>query len=82
MKKNYTVIGIYGDNQQPWMAHVEQAGSPKVAAKRAIGIIYEGGQNGVEVEDIFVVDVIEGYANGVLCNDKLLNIDDLKPRKK
>jgi hypothetical protein len=79
-EKSYTVIGIYGDNQQPWMAHVEDASSPKDAAKKGIVITYNKGENGVELEDIFVVEVVEGYVNGVLCNDAVLSLKALKSK--
>lgn len=78
MKKNYTVIGSYGDNSQPWMAHVANSTSPRAAAKRGIRDIYAKGENGVELEDIFVVEVIEGYVMGTLGNDAVLDIKDLE----
>jgi hypothetical protein len=79
--KSYTVIGIYGDNQQPWMAHIEEASSPKDAAKKGIAITYNKGENGVEQEDIFVLEVLEGYANGVLGNDVVVSLKDLNSKK-
>ena len=78
VSKGYTVLGIYGDNQQPWGTFVESARSPKAAALKGIKAIYANGTNGVEREDIFVVDVLQGYANGVLCNDKILSEKDLR----
>jgi hypothetical protein len=78
---DFTVIGIYGDNQQLWMAHIDKAASPKVAAKKAIKIIYADGKNGVELEDIFIVDVFKGYHTGTLCNDHVVSIKDLNKSK-
>ena len=80
-EKSYTVIGIYADNQQPWMTHVEKAASPKDAAKKGIAITYNNGENGVELEDIFVVEVLEGYAYGILGKDVIVSLKDLKSKK-
>ncbi|MBE3144550.1 MAG: hypothetical protein IMZ61_11595, partial [Planctomycetes bacterium] len=75
----YVTVGIYGDNQQPWMAIVDKADSPRDAALKAIEITYNNGENGVEKEDIFVIEVIKGRAaRGVLGNDKILNLKDLQ----
>ena len=78
MKKNYTVFGIYGDNSQPWMTYVANAATPKAAAKKGILIAYNKGENGVELEDIFVIEVVEGYVQGVLGNDDVMGMKDLK----
>jgi hypothetical protein len=79
-EKDYTVLGIYGDNQQPWMAHVEKATSPKDAAMKGINITYNKGENGVELEDIFVIEVVKGYVNGILGNDVVISLKDLKSK--
>jgi hypothetical protein len=80
LAQGYTVIGIYSDNQQPWMAIVDEADTPQQAALKAIEITYNNGENGVEKEDIFVVEVIAGRAaRGILCNDKVLSLKDLAP---
>jgi hypothetical protein len=78
--KNYTVIGIYGDNQQVWMRHVEKASTPRAAAKKAIELTYDNGENGVEMEDIFVMDVFEGKVQGILGNSYVLSLKDLKKK--
>ena len=72
-QKWYTVVGVYMDNNQPWMEHVKRgnggATSPKDAALIALtsGIIseYPSGQPAV-------VEVIEGKVKGILGNEKLL----------
>ena len=76
-QKNYTVVGIYGDNQQPWMEHVK-AETPKAAALGGIKKIDKRNDGAVEIEDIFVVDVIEGTVKGCLCNEKVVDRDDLE----
>lgn len=80
VEKGYTVIGIYADNYQSWMAHVEKASSPKDAAEKGINITYNKGENGVELENIFVIEVVKGQINGVLGNDAVINLKDLKSK--
>lgn len=77
-KRNYTVFGIYGDNSQPWMTYVADVVSPRTAARRGILITYDKGKNGVELEDILVIEVVEGYVKGVLGNDAVMGMKDLK----
>jgi predicted metallopeptidase len=78
MKKkiDYTVIGIFGDNQQPWMEHVK-ALTPKAAALAGIKKIDKRNDGGVEVEDLFVIEVIRGHVKGCLCNEKVVNKNSL-----
>lgn len=75
--KSYTVVGIYADNQQPWMTRVEST-SPRNAAIKGIETVYDDGKNGPELEDILVVEVIEGDVSGVLGNDTVASLKDLK----
>jgi hypothetical protein len=77
--KSYTVFGIYGDNQQPWARQVE-ATTPRKAAIEGITLCYDEGRNGAELEDIFVLDVVEGAVNGVLGNDCVISLKDLKSK--
>jgi hypothetical protein len=60
----YTVIGIYSDNQQPW-GNIVEAENPLKAAIKAIKDLYDDGKCGGELEDMFVVDVIEGEHQSV-----------------
>ena len=69
LEEGYTVIGIYGDNQQPWMVQVN-ADSPLEAAIAGINKTYDGGKNGPELEDIFVVEVVAGKMKGILDPDR------------
>jgi hypothetical protein len=75
--KKFTVIGLYADNQQPWMSFVE-AGHPKAAAKKGITQLYDNGSCGAELEDIFVVEVIAGHNQGLLGNQKVSSLAALK----
>lgn len=87
IEEGYTVVGIYGDNQQPWVTFVDKAKNPKIAARKAIKAIYAKGTNGVEAEDIFVVEVFKGYHQGVFdphshnLPDQVFNLKDLNKRK-
>jgi hypothetical protein len=77
-KTNYTVVGFYKDNDQPWMDHVK-ADNPQAGARASIQKMFESNnEGGVPLEDIIVVEVIEGHVKGCLCNEKVVNVDDLK----
>jgi hypothetical protein len=78
--KDFTVIGFYADNQQPWMAFV-RATSPKAAAKLGIKTVYDNGESGAELEDMFVVEIVEGQRHGVLGNQKVVSLEDLNKKK-
>jgi len=77
---DFTVIGMYADNQQLWTSHVEEASSPKEAAIKGINNIIE--KEHVETEDIFVFEVFEGHITGKLNNIHALCLDNLKEMKK
>jgi hypothetical protein len=76
-KKAYTVFGIYSDNQQPWGQQVE-ATTPREAAIEGITQCYDDGKGGAELEDMFVLDVVEGHVTGILGNDVVVNLESLK----
>jgi hypothetical protein len=78
--KDYTVIGFYGDNKQPWMSFVV-ASSSKAAAKKGIKTTYDNGESGAELEDMFVVEVVAGQMYGLLGNQKVISLKDLNKRK-
>lgn len=77
-QKGYTVVGVWADLQQPWMAHVE-AKNPDEAAAKGIRQTYNKGKNGGELEDLFVVEVIAGTHHGLMDNqpDTTINIKGL-----
>lgn len=75
--KDYSVVGIYADNQQPWITWV-RANTPVEAALKGIKKTFRNGENGVEEADIFVVDVLKGKVKGYLCNDKVVSKKDLE----
>ena len=79
-KQTYTVIGFYADNMQPWITFIE-ASSPKAAAKLGIKTIYDNGNGGAELNDIRVVEVVNGQHLGMLINQKVVNLKDLNKRK-
>ena len=54
----YTVIGIYGDNQQPWMIFVEDASSPKEAARKGIQIVQGEGKESVPLSEILSSSIL------------------------
>lgn len=78
-KKNYTAFGIYSDSQQPW-THSVEATSPRAAAMKAIEELYNDGKGGGELEDIFVVDVVEGTHQSLLNNSVVVSLKDLKDK--
>lgn len=63
----YTVIGIYGDNNQPWIEFADGA-NPMDAARNAI-LAWMKEQDSDEEPDILIVDVIKGRHPGVLNNE-------------
>ena len=68
MKKAHTVIGLYADNQQPWIEHVSSE-NPRQAAIDAItklSVEYD-------CDDMYVVEVLEGTHMGTLLNDTVLH---------
>lgn len=77
-KKSYTVFGIYGDSQQPWTHWVNGSASPRAAAKRAITELHK--VNSAEIDDIFVVDVIEGTHRSLLGNCVVVSLKDLRAK--
>jgi hypothetical protein len=64
--RDYTVIGYYRDNNQPWMAH-ESAPDPQAAAGKALARLTAQSSG-----DPAVVEVIVGRHKGVLCNESLV----------
>lgn len=78
-KKTYTAFGIYSDSQQPW-THSVGASSPREAAEKAIVELYDDGKGGGELEDIFVVDVVEGTHQSLLNNSVVVSLKDLKDK--
>ena len=78
MQKPYTVVGIYADNQQPWMEHV-MANNPKAAAIKGINQLSKSDDQ-PDPDDLYVVEVIEGKVKGVLCNDEPLSLEKLKEK--
>ena len=78
MKKileDYSVVGIYADNQQPWINWV-RATTPKEAALKGIKKTCKNGD--VEETNILVVDVLKGKVKGYLCNDTVVSKRDLE----
>jgi hypothetical protein len=86
--KEYTVIGFYRDNNQPWMEHVRGATSPRDAAIMALDEVFlrvlgrEALSGGIIssgdpcVSDPCVVEVIKGKVKGILGNEKLVDLTD------
>lgn len=77
--KPYTVIGLYCDNQQPWMAHV-MAKTPRTAAIAAIKKL-ENGPDKCDADNLVVIEVVEGKVRGVLGNDAPLSLESLQNMK-
>ena len=80
--KHYTVIGIYADNQQPW-GNIVKADTPLEAAIKAVIDLYDDGKCGGELEDMFVVDVLEGQHMSVCPSGsgRILSLKDLQEIK-
>jgi hypothetical protein len=74
----FTVIGFHGDNHQPWMAQVDDATDQRDAALQGIQKIFEASEASVEIEDLFVVEVIKGHHKGGLGNEACLTRSDLE----
>jgi hypothetical protein len=73
--KDFSVVGIYADNNQPWVEWV-RASTPQEAALKGIKKTYKKGENGVEEADIFVVEVFKGHIRGQLPNDTTISVKD------
>ena len=75
----YTIIGIYADNKQPW-GNIVEAESPLKAAIKAIKDLYDDGKGGGELEDMYVVDVLEGEHQSVCpsVSGEILSLKDLE----
>lgn len=63
----YTVVGYYGDNDQPFVAHVK-TDSPEAAVKASWG-------ETDSPSDLVVVEVFEGHHQGVLGNEETMTYD-------
>lgn len=73
----YTVIGLYKDNEQPWMVHV-QAGNPRGAAAAGVeSMLATNEWDRDQAENMSVVEVVAGERPGLLGNQKILDGDDL-----
>jgi len=75
-KIKYTVIGLYADNSQPWMTH-STGDTPAHAARNGMLSLVRGSDK-ADSDNLFVVEVIEGWHNGTLCNDSTLSYADVK----
>jgi hypothetical protein len=51
---------------------------PREAAIEGITQCYDDGNGGAELEDMFVLDVVEGHVTGILGNDVVVNLESLK----
>jgi hypothetical protein len=70
----YTVVGFYGDSQQPWTDYVEEAKDEKDAALKAIQQMFEASEGSVDIDDLFVVEVLRGnHQGGALNNQKCVD---------
>jgi hypothetical protein len=78
--KLHTVVGFYADNHQPWVQFIEGASSAKAAAKKGINQLYDNGECGADLNDIFVVEVFAGHLQGLLCNQKVCSLEALKKK--
>jgi hypothetical protein len=74
--KGYTVIGLYIDNQQPWITFIEEseASNPREAAIKGI----EKQAKDSEIDDLAVIEVLGGTVKGVLGNDEQVVLENLK----
>lgn len=77
--KGYTVVGIYGDNQQAWVASVEEAANPREAAIK--GIEKQAKAANEPQDNLAVVEVFEGTSRGVLGNSTHVSLENLKDPK-
>jgi hypothetical protein len=71
MKKRFTVIGIYADNNQPWMARTFAVDGPSAAAN-AIKAMTKT-EDKPDEDDLLVVEAIAGWHLGCLGNDSVLD---------
>lgn len=68
-KKDYTVVGFYSDNDQPWVEWVRAATSPQDAVQRAMQVSARRQDLDAEAElEVRVVDVFLGCQRGLLEN--------------
>ena len=75
--QSWTVIGVYADNDQPWIEHV-QASDPKQAAKAGVQRILAHQTNELMTADcVMVIEVLAGHHQGRLGNDEALSGTDI-----
>lgn len=66
--KDYTVIGFWADNQQPFVTYVRSP-NPRFAVVQAAHFAEAG-------EDLIIVEVIEGRHRGQLGNETVVHAGD------
>ena len=71
--KDWTVVGYYRDNNQPWMEFVK-AETAQRAALAAVSMAPDS----VSSTDRAVVEVVEGNHKGCLLNEEVLFEDGLQ----
>jgi len=74
--KTYTIVGLYADTQQPWMEYAK-AKDPNRAAIAAMRKL-ERGPDKCDIDNLVVIEVIEGKVRGVLGNDEPLSLESLQ----
>ena len=67
--KDYTVVGFWADNQQPWAQWVK-ALNPREAASLAV---WEISKSEYDPDDAFVVEVLVGHHKCVLGDDEVVS---------
>lgn len=72
----YTVIGIYADNNQPWVGYACATNARQAAIKAAENVLKE--QEWADEDQIKVVEVIAGKRQGRLGNDLVLTLKELR----
>ena len=74
--KKYTVVGMYADNQQPWVQHVK-ADDPQAAAAEGCRSLMTDPEVVADEDNLFVVEVFEGHHMGCLGNEAVESYQDL-----
>jgi hypothetical protein len=70
---DYTVIGFYDADEQPWMTHVK-AGKPTEAAEKGARKISKS--SSVGLNQVYIVEVIKGKVKGCLGNNEIYSLWD------
>lgn len=74
MKKPYTVVGFFGDNNQPWVGHVYAEDITKIPEAARADVRAANGESGdYSASELFIVEAFEGHIHSCLQNEEVVS---------